>query len=89
MAAKRAGQVHEAEQEVGVPLVADLHPWAADELSQRPLHHVPVGPSRLLDSMPRRRSSGYAYAGAIASTVSTTSNFSGSIIATESVCAAR
>jgi hypothetical protein len=30
------------EQDVGVPLVADLHPWAADGPGQRPLRYVPV-----------------------------------------------
>jgi hypothetical protein len=54
VAAERAGQVHEAEQDVGVPLVADLHPWAADEPGQRPLHHVPVAaqPAAGLDAAP-------------------------------------
>jgi hypothetical protein len=53
VAAERAGQVHEAEQDVGVPLVADLHPWAADEPGQRPSTTYRWRPSRPLDSMSR------------------------------------
>ena len=53
VAAERAGQVHESEQDVGVPLVADLHPWAADEPGQRPSTTYRWRPSRPLDSMSR------------------------------------
>ena len=61
--AERAGQVHEAEQDVGVPLVADLHPWAADEPGQRPSTTYRWRPSRRWTRCRAWRSSGVIRAG--------------------------
>jgi hypothetical protein len=53
-AEQRAGQLHEPEQDVGVPLVADLQaPVAASQASDRSTTYR-WRPSRWLDSMPRR-----------------------------------
>jgi hypothetical protein len=65
VAAERAGQVHEAEQDVGGPLVADLHPWRPTSQASDPPPRTGGGPAgrwtrcrawRSSGVIPRRRS---------------------------------
>ena len=51
---QRARQLHEPDQDVGPPLIADLEASIAHQPGQRPLHHIPMPAESLarLDATP-------------------------------------